>query len=302
MSAPDEHGIHICSYCGVRYHVAPSSAAGPPVIVVEARSGQAAGAVMAIVGAAVLLLLVGGGVAWMLVSSKDDAAVADASNPPARRARASSSPSPTVVEVGPAPKPEPAEPATAEFELHGTRSGHETSFYVLGYVTNTSPFPIRQPKLTVVLLDEDGREVGTKSGFAEDDVVEPGERTPASVLVKDPPPHASLTVEVAPRRADYIAAAVSGLEIEAGEPRRGSLGSALEVSGRVIHSGTEAAKFIKVRVLGFDADGKLMGVYFTYADTDRLEPGASARFSTSSMFFDAEPARFELQVTGRAAD
>jgi hypothetical protein len=277
-SDPDAHGIHTCAYCGMRYQVGPTS--GPAAVEASARPPNAA--VMAIVASTALISILGVVVAVVLSGSDEEAATQ-------ARHRTSSAPS------------EPGVSATAEFELHGTRSGRQGTFYVLGYVKNTSPFPIRKPKITIVLRDEEGKEVRTKDGFGEDDVVEPGGRTAASVLVKDPPDHASFTVEVAPRRSDGVSNAVSGLEVEAGEATPGSA-SSLDIAGRVHHRGSEPARFVRVRVLGFDSDDKLLGIYSSYVDGDRLEPGGSARFSVRNMRFDSEPARYELQVSGRVAD
>ena len=301
-SAPDAHGAHTCSYCGVRYHVAVPNVTGQPVMVVG--PGNRSSTSVVVLATVVVLLVIGAVLGWLLLSEEPDPAIAAA--PAEARATAASEPrsrpAAVTTRVGPAAEPEPVVPATAEFELHGTRASVKDTFYVLGFVTNTSPFTIGKPKLTVALLDDVGNEVGTANGFAEADVLEPGERAPASVIVKDPPAHVSFAVEVSPRRANWIPPEVSGLELESNEAQRGSFGSSFEISGRVHHRGTQPAKFVRVQVLGFDANDKLMGVYFTYADAERLEPGSSARFASRSMFFDGEPARFELQVRGRTAD
>jgi hypothetical protein len=314
MSAPDPHGVHTCTYCGLRYQAPAINVQAPSVVYVEAARPTNTAAIAIGVSAA-LVLVIGAVVALLVVGGDEGGSVSEpAASPRARSASQRPSTSsaeatevrarPASVEVGPAPSREvEAEiAATAEFELHGTRSGLQPTFYVLGYVTNTSPFPIRKPKLTVVLLDEGGNEVGTSNGFGEDDVVEPGDKTPASVLVKDPPEHASFSVEVSPHRSTFALKEVSGLEVEAGEPTRASFGNSLDIAGRVHHRGDEPAKFVKVQVLAFDANDKLLGIHSSYADAERLEPGASARFSTRSMRFETDPARFELSASGRVAD
>jgi hypothetical protein len=314
MSAPDPHGVHTCTYCGLRYQAPPINVQAPAVVYVEA-SRPTNTAAIAIAGAAALVMVIGVVVALLVVSGGEDVsasgpAVSSPAGSASERPSTSSTKAteararPSSVEVGPAPSREAEAEiaATAEFELHGTRSGLQTTFYVLGYVTNTSPFPINKPKLTVVLLDADGKEVGTSNGFGEDDVVEPGDKTPASVLVKDPPEHASFSVEVSPRKSTFALKEVSGLEVEAGEPTRASFGDSLDIAGRVHHRGDEAAKFVKVQVLAFDTNDKLLGIYSSYADAERLEPGAFARFSTRSMRFETDPARFELSASGRVAD
>jgi hypothetical protein len=283
-SSPDEHRIYTCSYCGLRYDLPAPTAAATPVVA-QPQAKPVAALALGVLG----FLIAGGMVAMLAFGGSEDA-------PP------KTAPHEAVRSSAPArPAAEPETPATAEFELHGTRSGHRSSFYVLGFVTNTSAFAIRKPKLTVVLLDEHGKEVGTHQGFADDDVLEPGARSPAKVLVKDPPAHASLAVEVVPYRSTWSAPRVAGLEVELNEPQRSGT-QAVALTGRIHHRGTEAAKFVRVRVLAFDGEGKLIGMDGSYADAERLEPGGSARFSISHLAVEGEPARFEAHVVGQSVD
>ena len=203
------------------------------------------------------------------------------------------------VDIEPA-APRAIAPATAEFEFHHKRPGYQTSFYALGYVTNTSPYPIQKPEIIVVLKDENGNEVGTDNGFAADDVVPPGERSPCSILVKDPPPHASMEFEVAPRRATYEPALVDDLRIEIGVTKKGLVGE--EIEGKVFNDGNTPARFVSIRVIGFDADDKIVGMHSTYAKTEVLAPGESARWKTLGMSFSSPPARLEYSVQARVAD
>jgi hypothetical protein len=291
-SEPDEHRVYTCSYCGLRYDVPAKPVEAPAAATSDAK--PAGGVAVAIV--VLSLMIIGAGVAMVMFAggSEEESAAAQSSTVQASpRSNSTSS-------AAPARPAAPEVPATATFELHGTRSGYQSSFYVLGFVTNTSAFAIRKPKLIVVLLDEQGNEVGTRDGFAEHEVLEPGERSPAKVLVKDPPAYASLTVEVVPYRSTSAARQVAGLEVEINEPQRVRPGT-MSVTGRVHHRGTQAARFIRVSVLAFDDAGKLVGMDASYADAERLEPGSSARFSISTLMFDGEPTRFEARVFGRAA-
>lgn len=190
---------------------------------------------------------------------------------------------------------------SARFDFHRTKAGYQDSFYVLGEVQNTSPYAISKPELMIVMRDAEGNEVGTDSGFAMAEILEPGERSYLSAVVTSPPPHASLSFEVVPRKATYRPAAAEGLEVIENEPRV-ERGGIYKFSGRVHNGGSTRARFLNVGVLAFDADDKLLSIHFTYAKTDGLPPGEDARFQLTGAGFDEPPARVEYSVSGRVMD
>jgi hypothetical protein len=194
--------------------------------------------------------------------------------------------------------PEP--PAAAHFELTHRRPSSGSTFYAAGWVTNDSPYPIDKPKIIAVLKDDSGAEVGTAFGFA-DDVLDAGAKDAAEVLVMNPPPFATISFEIAPRKATYIPPRVEGLKIEPGPVGPGSFGSGFSVKGKVVHGGTVPARFVHVRALAFDAAGTLLGIDDTYADVEVLQPGATARFDMTMFDLGATPARWEFSVTGSPA-
>jgi hypothetical protein len=219
----------------------------------------------------------------------------------------SSSPAPSIgepvaVSVEQVAPPPPPKPPLGEFEFHHKRGSSGDSYYVLGQITNTGEVPLDHPKLIIVLKDEAGEEVGTDFGFAERDVIYPGQASPISALVNDPPKHSSVEYELILRKASYLPARAEGLELESPKVTRGQWGNAMVAKGKVRNDGDKPAKFVKVEIHGLDADGKLLGLHTTYADGDVLAPGETARFSALSMFFDQEPANYEFYVGGRIAD
>ena len=129
----------------------------------------------------------------------------------------------------------------------------------------------------------------------------PGQSSPVSALVKDPPQHASMSYELALRAASYFPEQAEGLKLIEPKVARGRYGNAMEAEGKVVNEGSTAAKFVKIEVQGLDADGKLLGLYSTYADGEEVPAGGSARFRTSGMFFDEEPANYDFYVSGRPA-
>jgi hypothetical protein len=317
---PDAHGEYRCIYCGTRFHRHPTihpsghPAAPAPVPVVvnvaPANNKSAAGVLIA----AGLLVLVGAGAAFFLLLAPGEVSVEHSS--PAHAPARVPAVAPTVAPTPPthaAPSsisapvpdiatPEPEPPASASFEFQRTQSGYKTSFYALGFVTNTSPFVIEKPKVIAVLLDAQGQELGTDFGFAERDVLAPDERSPIKILISEPPEHASIRYEVIARKASYIPVQAEGLRIETMPPRPAQFGKdTWELEGKVHNEGSQSARFVSVEIQALDVNGKLVGLGTTYADGEVLGPGGVARFSTQIMLADKAD-HFEFVLGNRIAD
>jgi hypothetical protein len=197
--------------------------------------------------------------------------------------------------------PAEAEPSTAQFEFHSSEGKPEGPLYLFGYVTNTSSHVIDKPKITVVLLDAQGKELGTDIGYSEKDTLSPGERSAVKLLLLKPPPYAKLQYEVFAKRATYIPERLTHFELVSHEEKPGSLGNgSWEASGKVRNTGTQPAKFVRIGLLALRGS-KLVGVDFSYTDGEVLAPGATARYR-AYMSLGATPERFELSVEGRPAN
>jgi hypothetical protein len=214
----------------------------------------------------------------------------------------STPPNPAAVEVAAVAPPPPTKKPLGEFTFHHKRSSSGNNFYVLGEIENTGEVPLDHPKLIVVLKDESGKEVGTDFGFAERDIIYPGQKSPISALVSEPPSHASMEYELVLRKATYFPSMVEGLKLDDPKVTRADWGSGFKAEGKVENQGSQPAKFVKIEAQGLDAEGKLLGLHTTYADGDVLAPGDSARFSFLSLYFDEEPAKYEFFVSGRVAN
>lgn len=327
-TGPNAEGEYLCIYCGTRFHrntAAPQASAPAPTPVVvnvmapghAAVSSRAPVAVIAI-GVTVLAAAVAGFVVLSVGKSDDETSSASARARPAR----SNAVSVNVPAIQPADAPEathtpptsvsapaiapeappPEPPATATFDFHRTQAGYQTSFYALGYVTNTSPFVIDKPKINAVLIDAEGKEVGTDFGYASRDVLAPDERSPIKILIKDPPAHAEVRYEIVVRKASYIPTFAEGLRIEPGPAKPAQFGKhTWDLEGKVFNDGTRGAKFVQIEIQALDANGKLVGIGETFADGEVLSPGGSARYKTSLMLADA-PDHFEFSVNGRVED
>jgi hypothetical protein len=309
---PDAHGEYRCIYCGTRFRQTPVAPAPTPVVhhggsAQPARNNSGATAGVLIAGG--LLILAGAGAAFFLLLAPGEVSVEQrASAPPARAepailpTLAPAPPQPISAPVPEIPAPELEPPASASFEFHRTQSAYKTSFYALGFVTNTSPFVIDKPKVIAVLLDAQGNELGTEFGYAERDVLAPDERSPIKILLSEPPEHASIRYEIVASKASYIPPQVEGLRLEPMPARPAQFGKdTWELEGKVHNEGTQSAKFVSVEIQALDVNGKLVGLGTTYADGDVLAPGGVARYSTQITLADKAD-HFEFVLGNRVAD
>ena len=192
----------------------------------------------------------------------------------------------------------PEVPPSATFDAQNRISGYQSSFYVLGFVKNTSPFPIDKPKVTAVLLDKSGKELASRDGYAEGDVLAPQATAPIKVLISDPPAFDHLAYEVVPQKATYFPEKAAALRLEILEAPHPTSDSSWEVTGKAFNGGTQAARFVNILVLAFDAKNHLIGLESTYADGESIPAGASARFRAMPMY-DAAPHHFQYLVSGQ---
>jgi hypothetical protein len=280
----------VCVYCGSRFLTRQPRPAPLPVatpVAAPPRKSGNAGVVVALVGGLAILMALGGAAALWSNSQPPTAAPVTPPNPNATQ----------TLEVA---APPPEAPASATFSADSRIPGYQTSFYVLGFVKNTSPFIIDKPKVTAVLLDKSGKEVATRDGYAEADNVAPDTTVPIKVLISEPPAHDRIRFEVVVTKASYVPAQVDGLRLEMlGQPHA-TFGSSWEVAGKVHNDGKQPARFVKILVLGFDPQNKLCGIDTTYADGQTLAPGSAARFRAMPLY-DTAPHHFQFSVSGQVA-
>lgn len=298
-SDADSAGVHACVYCGSRYRMGLAG----QVQVLSRAEGQDPRLIIFLL-AAVAMLAVTGVVFFLLADAGSDPesyAPEVAFDVPDRPELEAPPTNPSLA-LRPAEvaTPEPEVPATAEFvEHHRKTSGG--ALWVYGIVTNTSPFLVDKVEVIGVLMDAEGEELGTEHGYAARDVLAPGATSPVVILMQGPPEFASIAWEIDVDKATYVPKTVAGLRVEAGPPAANSWG-AWEAEGKVYNDGDQPAKFVKVELQGWSADGELLGLGDAYAKGDVLKPGESTRFKHVGVQFDQDPASFEMHVEGRLAD
>ncbi len=290
-AAPDARGQYVCAYCGSHYHAQLPFAAQPALVSsqlqpLSRKKSAAVSRGLAALGALLLLFAVGGLLAVFqnrTSSRNENSDVSPASANDGSLASSGAS----------------EQPASATFEAHGHASGYQSSFYVLGFVKNTSPFTIDKPKVTAVLFDEAGKELATRDGYAEGEVLASQASAPVKILVSDPPKYARIGFEVVARKASYLPEDSAGLRLEILEAPHSTGGGSWELTGKVFNEGKLASRFVNILVLALDAKERLLGLDSTFVDGESIAPGASARFRAMPLY-DAPPNHFKYVVSGRA--
>ncbi len=280
-----------CPYCESRYRIVDQQA-------VQAPAPTDDGTALAIVVAAVLILVFGLVIALVLIKSPDTLLDQPSLGEVSEVTKSIEHTAPDGVSqaVPDSAKEAMVEPS-AVWRPSGTMPASGESYYVLGHVENTSPYPIDQVRIQVVLLDEAGTDKGVDFGFSARQRLAPGEVSPAKVLVNDPTPHVDRRYELQLRRSTYDRPRADGLRVDAMEPifedRRG-----WSFQGTVHHEGTVSARFVQLEVQALDEAGELVGLASTFVGGDGIAAGSSATFKTSPTKTMREPASFTYSVTG----
>ena len=309
-SAADARGLHVCVYCGARYKLGRGG--------LKASEGTPRAGLAAVIIGLGGLGIAGGLAAWFLMADRPPpeeslpGVLAPAPVSPVAPVEAPPSKAPPVpvvppvAEVPPTPPlpvvvdvPDEA-PASATFEEHSRRRAGG-AIWVYGYVTNTSSFTIGKVKVSALLLDAAGEEVGADFSYSEWDGVAAGERSPITILINNPPKHERIEFIAYADKPSYLPAMAEGLEVEAKDPRRDKW-MGWKTAGKVHNRGETPARFVRIDILGYDDDDKLIDIHSTYADAEILPPGASARFDASLFGSDRDFKRFEFYVRGQLAD
>lgn len=287
-------GVHTCVYCGVRYQFT----GGTPHTMAPAPAAAAGGRGLRLAVAG--LLLVGVAVGAVLAVTGGGGSSRSADGGRARGAQAVAAPANNRA-LSVEASPEQTAPATGEFTLESMQTSGNDALWIYGYFHNTSPFTLGKTKIVAVFYDKDGKEIGQDSGYTEDDVIAADARAPTVLLVSDVPAgYERIAFEVNAERPSYLPAEVEGLELEVDAPRRDDF-LGWKYAGKVHNRSGQAARFVKVRVLGFDQRDKFAGHAYTYASADALADGATARFDGTLLGSSTDFKRFEFRVSGQPA-
>lgn len=188
-------------------------------------------------------------------------------------------------------------------ELTQTQTSGARWFF--GEVRNDGAEPREAIAVRISLLDRDGQELASETGYTARSYLAPGESSPFSVLFNTDagplPAFARYALEVRSQKGDFQTGFTRRtLQAEQIRDETDRWGSRI-VRGRLRNTGQEPVKFPKVIITFYDQKGQVVGIQTAYAETDdskALKPDQSGRFEGSTIIFADDPAGYLLFVEG----
>lgn len=195
----------------------------------------------------------------------------------------------------------PEQFSVAELTQTQTSGAH----WFFGEVRNNATEPREAIAVRINLLDANGQELASKTGYAARSYLAPGETSPFSVLFSADdgplPAFARYTLEVRSQKSGFQAGFTRRtLQAEELRSETDRWGSRI-VRGKLRNTGRQPVKFPKVIITFYDQQGRVVGIQTAYAETDdskALKADQSGRFEGSTLIFSNDPAGYLLFVEG----
>lgn len=170
--------------------------------------------------------------------------------------------------------------------------------HIIGMVKNTGDAPIDFVKVTALIRDEEGNLIGSEYTLTEIDTILPGKASPYHILILEGYENwQSYEIIVEAEVTDwsnkyYDFAVVSS----AGKPNEHGM---YHVSGEVKNLGIESVDFVKIVIVLFDQDNRIIDVGYTYSKHTPVHPDEVSSFNLT--WLDVDPlkvASHEIWVEG----
>lgn len=185
-------------------------------------------------------------------------------------------PEEAAVENAATPSPTPVAMTIQNIYFSETSIG---GLWVLGEALNTSGAPVEQVRVTIALLDAQGKEIGKADGLAALDLVDVHERTPFAILFGSLPGRFAQYRAVASRAVPaYVGSYYRDLQIRNLEGA-GERFSAYTVTGTIYNSGPEEAIEAQVVLTAYDALGRVIAMRKITPEYNVVPRGGETNFN-----------------------
>ena len=180
------------------------------------------------------------------------------------------------------------------------------SLWFFGEVRNDGEAPRKSVEVRISLLNENGQELASDTGFTSMSYLNPGEISPFQVLFSEEilpeTPPTSYVMEVRSDEADFeLGYTIRDITI-VDEPRELREHSQIILRGNVYNETEGPTQFVNIKAIFYDTDGAVVGIGDTYAETDTpddiLPPGENGVFDMRSIIFTGVPTSYRLLVEG----
>jgi hypothetical protein len=162
-----------------------------------------------------------------------------------------------------------------------------SSWYIIGEVRNDTGSNVDFVQISATLRDGSGNVVDSDYTYSMIDTLSPGMTSPFRVIFSDPPGWVSYDFQVT---WDTTSRQPYALDILNSTSYFDS-SDAYHVVGEIRNQYAEQRTFVKAFVTMYDAQGKVIGVDYTYTNPDTLNPGQTASFDTDVYFWKYKPDR-----------
>lgn len=206
-------------------------------------------------------------------------------------------PTPTI------PRPSPTPTASPILETFSENMYEDPvgSLRFLLDVENANDYPVERVRASVVLHDEEGRTVASRSAYARLDLLGPGERAPMMVVFfLASPDFATHDIRIDAQKADYMTQLLSPtLEIVDPSGRVGQW-VPYEVLGKVHNASSLDAESVTLAVTCYDVRGRIVAIGTGRPDERTIPAGESSEFLVSLGAVAGNVDRCRVQVEGLA--
>lgn len=151
-------------------------------------------------------------------------------------------------------------------------------FRLTGEVINNSPDPRQDITAVAAYYDAAKKIVGTDTGYAYPNVLDPGKKGAFSILGPDPTQAKKIRSFKITLNGDYATSKPAALKIAIGNHYRDSFGFTYTVVGEITNQGQDTASYIQVYGIFYDKKGRVLSTESDYPAQSDLAPGQSTPF------------------------
>lgn len=156
-------------------------------------------------------------------------------------------------------------------------------FHIVGELRNDSDRVARFIELTATLYDNQDVVVGRPFGYAQIDVMRPGERSAFHLIFGESSQIEKIaSYKISIDSVNMFVDKPRNLELKVGDGYLDDIGFYHQV-GEVTNNGDRTASFVEVSAAFYDGDGKIVDAAFGYTSPSEINPGQTHSFEIISL-------------------
>lgn len=169
------------------------------------------------------------------------------------------------------------------------------NIYFLGIYENTGDTPIRKPDISISLYSTNGKELASGRGFGMHNYLLPKEKTPVKILIQNAPEFDHFKIH---QKAEhpFIKRSTQGkVKIENDIMKEDRY--FYNFTARVVNKETVPLKYIRIGIVLYNQEKKIIGIQTTYVKKKELDPAEESVIQTKIYGLMEKPAFYEMFTT-----